>query len=231
MKKILRVVIVTMILWVSTGAEIRFFPDEWTIQKWCLVAVDIMVDTTNQKIATTDIMIETSLDYVDFVPNKDFFPNFFPPKTGDFKIHIIGFVSNPKNVLSISGSIGRLFLKQKSLTDSDGKIQLYFDGKEKTYDSNLSILWWRDILEKTGKWLYRFVKSWECVYPTDYEIVGGFWHMSAEENLKQTMKKISVQENLARIFSSKNLLIISGICILLMITFIYYKKQKLWKTQ
>jgi hypothetical protein len=64
------------------------------------VAVDIVVDTSNQAIAATDIIIETSLDYVDFVPDTTFFPNFFPPKVDDFSIHIIGFVSNPNEVVS-----------------------------------------------------------------------------------------------------------------------------------
>lgn len=229
MKKILRIVVIGMMIGVSTASEIRFFPDSWEIQKWCLVAVDIIVDTSDQSVAATDVVIESSLEYVDFVPNKNFFPNFFPPQVNDYKIHIIGFVSNSKELVSWSGSIGTLFLKQKSPTDRDGKLQLFFAGKWKTHDSNLSILWWIDILETVGKWLYTFTDTAECIYPIDYDIIGGFAHMSAQEWLNTTIKTLQKKETFKRIFTKKNTMLFSWLCLLLMIAFIYYKKQRAWK--
>jgi len=231
MKKILRIVAMSMIIGVSTASEIRFSPDSWEIKKWCLVAVDVMVDTSNQAIAATDVVIESSLEYVDFVPNKTLFPNFFPPKVSDYKIHIIGFVSTPQGVVSWRGSIGTLFLKQKSPTDMDGKIQLFFAGAWKTHDSNLSKLWWIDILESVGKWLYRFTDNGECTYPADYDIVGGFAHMSAEEWLDETIKTLRTQEIMTRLFTRKNLILFSWLLALLIIAFIYYRKQRAWKIQ
>ncbi|MEI7557947.1 MAG: hypothetical protein WCJ45_03855 [bacterium] len=58
-----------------------------------MVAADIVFDTTNTNVAATDVVIESSLEYVDFVPYKDpsknSFPNFLPPQTGNDTVHII----------------------------------------------------------------------------------------------------------------------------------------------
>ena len=212
---------------VSTAAEIRFFPDSWEIQKWCLVAVDVMIDTSEQAIAATDVVIETSLEYVDFVPNKALLPNFFPPKVNDYSIHIIGFVSNPKATVKGSGSIGTVFLKQRNTTDADGNLKLYFAGPGKTYDSNLSVIWGIDILEKTGEGLYRFVEHGSCDYPADYEIAGGFAHMSAEESLNKTINHLKRKERL----TPRNIVPWITILIIISVLFIYRKRKYSWESR
>lgn len=210
---------------VSMATEIRFFPDSWEIQKWCLVAVDVMIDTSEQAIAATDVVIETSLEYVDFVPNKKLLPNFLPPKVSDYSIHIIWFVSNSKETVKGSGSIGTLFLKQKNTTDADGNLKLYFAWPGKTYDSNLSILWWIDILEKTGEGLYRFAENASCEYPIDYTIEWWFAHMSADKALNKTIKKLQRQERLTR----RNILPWAMILIIITLLFIYRKRKHWWE--
>jgi hypothetical protein len=69
-----------------------------------MVAADIIVNTDNKDIAATDVMIESSLDFVDFVPSK-MFPYFFPPKVGNGAIHIVGFTIDPNQRVNGSGSI------------------------------------------------------------------------------------------------------------------------------
>ena len=210
---------------VSTATEIRFFPDSWEIQKGCLVAVDVIIDTSEQAIAATDVVIETSLEYIDFVPNKTLLPNFFPPKVSDYSIHIIGFVSNPKATVKGSGSIGTLFLKQKNSTDADGNLKLYFAWLGKTYDSNLSVLWGIDILEKAWEGMYRFVDTATCEYPADSTIVGGFAHMSAEKALSKTINALKRKERLSR----RNIVPWITILIIISILFIYRKKKHSWE--
>jgi|GEM_PF-941148 len=129
MKKIALIGIFVMMIGISTATEIRFSPDNGNIQKTCLVAADVFVNTDDKKIAATDIVIESSLEYMDFVPNKNLFPYFFPPKTGDNVVHIIGFISNPKNTITGSGIVGKIFFRQKLATDTNGSIKLYFAGK------------------------------------------------------------------------------------------------------
>jgi len=226
MKKIiLGIAIITTIIGAGTATEIRFSPDTAEIKSGCLVAVDVIIDTSEQAIAATDVVIETSLEYVDFVPSKELIPNFFPPKVSDYNIHIIGFVSNPKDTVKGSGSIGTLFLKQKNITDADGNLKLYFAWPGKTYDSNLSILWGIDILEKTGEGMYRFVENAACDYPADYEIVWGFAHMSPEEALTKTIHKMQRKERLSR----RNILPWVMILIIITLLFIYRRRKHSWE--
>ena len=231
MKKIVLLGILMVMVGVTAASEIRFSPENWDIQKWCLVAADIIIDTDSSAIAATDIVIESSLEYLDFVPTKNLFPYFFPPQTKDGKIHIIWFVADPKNTVKGSGSVGKVFFRQKNPNDTDGAFKLYFAGQGKTYDTNLSILWGIDILQKVGGWYYRFVDSWTCQYPADYEIIWWFSHMSPEDALNDTIKDIQHRQRLKKLLNRKNLVIFSWLLIILTILFIYFKKRKEWKTK
>lgn len=226
-KKIALIGIITLMIGISTATEIRFAPDHWDIKKWCLVVTDIIINTDNAAVATTDIVLETSLEYVDFVPTKNLFPYFFPPKVKGDTIHIVWFIANPKNTVTGSGVIGKLFLKQKSPTDSDAVIKLFFAGQGKTYDSNLSILWWIDVLQNVGSWYYQLLDTASCEYPSDYIIVGWFAHKSAQSVLDDITKQISYQEWLTRLFSWQTLVVC--IWLLIFILFIFIKKHKRWK--
>lgn len=228
MKKIILIGIFVMMIGISTATEIKFSPDNWDIQKWCLIATDIFIDTEDNKIAATDIVIESSLEYLDFVPSKNLFPYFFPPKTWDNIIHIIGFISDPKNTVTGSGSIGKIFFRKKSSTDTDGSIKLFFAGQWETYDSNLSILWGIDVLQNVWSGYYNFTDNWPCQYPADYEIVWGFSHMSAEDALNETIKTIKRQQFMEKLLSWQTLIGFAWLLIIVTILFIYIKKRKQW---
>lgn len=53
-------------------------------------------------------------------------------------------------------------------------------------------------MEKTGEGMYRFVENAACDYPADYEIIGGFAHMSPEEALGKTINTLKRKERLSR---------------------------------
>ena len=231
MKKIALIGILFMLIGIGTATEIRFSPDVWDIQKWCLVAADVFVEMGNNQVAATDIVIESSLEYMDFVPNKNLFPYFFPPQTWENTVHIIGFISNPKNTISWSGIVGRIFFKQKLSTDTDGSIKLYFAGQGKTYDTNLSILWGIDVLQNVGSGYYQFVDDWPCEYPANYEIVWGFAHMSAQDALNKTIRSIQRQQWLKQLLTWKTLIAFAWLLIIITILFIYVKSRKQWKTK
>ncbi|EKD24980.1 MAG: hypothetical protein ACD_80C00142G0022 [uncultured bacterium (gcode 4)] len=229
MKKIVVIGFLMLMIGVSAATEISFSPADWNIQNWCLVATDIIVDTSNNNIAATDIVIESSLEYVDFVPSKNIFPYFFSPQTGENTIHIIWFVSDPQNTVKWSGSVGRIFFRQKHPTDTDGAIKLYFAWKGETYDTNLSILWGIDVLEKVSNWYYRFDAVWSCEYSGGYGIVWWFSHTSPEESLNTTIKAIQQQQWINRFLSWKMLILYSFLLIILIIIFIYITQRKEWK--
>ena len=77
MKKIILLAVLAMMMSTAAATEISFAPDHWDIQKWCLIATDVVINTDGKPVAATDVVIETSLAYVDFVPSKKLFPNFF----------------------------------------------------------------------------------------------------------------------------------------------------------
>jgi hypothetical protein len=117
-------------------------------------------------------------------------------------------------------------LRQKSPTNTDGVIRLYFAWEGKTHDSNLSILWWIDVLQKVGSWYYQLVDQWSCEYPANYNIVWWFSHMSAEEALDNTITQIQHQELINKIFNWTTLRSLLWLLIIIGILFIYIKKWK-----
>ena len=55
-----------------------------------------MINTDDKEISATDVIIESSLEFVDFVPAK-LFPYFLPPKAQSGMIHIVGFSTDKTN--------------------------------------------------------------------------------------------------------------------------------------
>ena len=226
MKKFILLAALMMMVSTAAATDISFSPDHWDIQKWCLIATDIFINTDGKPVAATDVVIETSLAYVDFVPSKKLFPNFFPPKVKNNAIHIVWFIDDPKKTITWSGSIGTLFLRQKNTTDTDWVVTLFFDWEGKTYDSNLSILWWIDVLQHVWSGYYHLVDTWSCVYPSGYNIVGWFSHMSPAEWLSSTMKQIQQKELMNKIINWRTLWIFMWLLIILVILYFYIKKWR-----
>ncbi len=224
MKKILGIAALIMILWVSTAAEIRFSPDSGNIGKGCLVTADIIVNTDSRDIAATDIMIESSLDFVDFVPTK-MFPYFLPPQVKDSMIHIVGFTIDPKHRVKGKWSIGTLYLKQKGYDDSDGTIKLYFKKKWDTTDSNLSVAGGIDILDTVGTAYYQFTDSGACAHYAGEAI--NWWIANA--SLNSVITKINRNQRMQKIFNRKTLIAFAWLLIVITFLFLYYKNTKQWK--
>lgn len=209
---------------VSTAAEIRFSPDVWTIGNGCIVATDIIVDTNGQEIAATDIIIESSMEFVDFVPSQRL-PYFLPPKIHDTTIHLVGFSIDPEHRMKDSWSIGTLYMKQKNNTDDNGSIKVYFTTKWDTIDSNLSVAWGVDILDTVGSAYYTFDDKDVCAHGSAID-----WWI-ADMTLNTVTERIKHDQWMQKLFSRKTLVTFSGILILLTILFIYRKTSKQWKDQ
>lgn len=224
MKKILGIAILMMMISVSAATEIRFSPDVWSLGKWCMTATDIVIDTQNQEIAATDIVIESSLEFVDFVPSS-MFPYFLPPKTNGNIVHLVGFTTDPAHRVLGKWSIGTLYMKQKDMSSADGSLKLYFTKKWDTTDSNLSIAWWVDVLDTIGSAYYTFDGTGICAH-TAADINGGI----AETTLQDMAQQVSrTWTNI--FFNRKTLLAFGGILIVGIILFMYYKKNRQWKNK
>jgi len=128
-----------------------FFDVEWdkTFGYWCIVPIDVYVNTEWQEISAMDLVMETSLLYKDFVPT-DMFPYYLPPVIkSNGLIHIVWFTVDPSERIIGSWKIWTLYFDQKP--DSfDWAVRLYFLSKWDTTDSNLSMAWWVDLLKNVG---------------------------------------------------------------------------------
>jgi len=223
MKKILGIALLMMMVSVSIASEISFSPDTWDLGKWCIIATDIIVDTKGQQIAATDIMIESSLEFVNFVPSP-LFPFFFPPKVRENVLHLVWFSTDATNRMTGSGSIWTLYMKQKDTTSTDGSLKLYFTAKWDTTDTNLSIAWWVDTLETVKDAYYTFWGITACEH-TAADIKWWIATMTVQDIAKQ----VNGDYGTNNIFTRKTLLIVGGVLILSILLFVYYRKNKQWE--
>ncbi len=225
MKKIITLLTLSCLFSISMATEISFSPEKWEVANNCLVALDIMIDTDNKEIAASDIVIESSLDFVDFVPSK-LFPYFLPPKVSNNLIHLVWFTVDPKNRVQGSWSIGTLYMQQKNTSDADGTLKLYFKKKWDTTDSNLSIAWWIDILDSVGSAYFTFTENWACAHAVGESLNGGI----ADKSVKMLLAKLDRQQLFQKIFNRKVISLFAGLLIIITLLFIYYKGTKKWKT-
>lgn len=224
MKKIIALLILTCLFSVSMATEITFSPEKGEVANNCLVALDIMINTDNNEIAASDVVIESSLDFVDFVPSK-LFPYFLPPKVSNNLIHLVWFTVDPKNRVQGSWSMGTLYMQQKNASDADGALKLYFKKKWSTTDSNLSIAWWIDILDSVGSAYFTFTKTWACAHAVGASLNGGI----ADKSVKMLLAKLDRQQLFQKIFNWKVISLFAGVLIIATILFIYYKRAKKWE--
>ena len=225
MKKIITLLLFSCVFSVSMATEITFSPTSWEIANNCLVAVDIIANTDNQEIAASDVVIESSLAFVNFVPSETMFPYFLPPKVSDNLIHLVGFTVDPAHRAQGSWSIGTLYLQQRNATDTDGMIKLYFKKKWDTTDSNLSIAWGIDVLDTVWSAYFTFTASGACAHAAGEVINGGI----ANKSVKVLLAKLDRTQLMQRIFNRKIISLFGGILIIIAILFLYYKGTKKWK--
>ena len=217
MKKFLySIVSIVLGIWFVWAQSISLIP-EWDGVFWknCLVPIDVYVDANWQEIAAMDLMFETSLNFVNFVATWDTFQSFFPVVKSNNLFHIVGFSVDASERAKWLWKIGTLYFSPKE-GDMDWVVRLYFLEEWNTTDTNLSILWWIDVLKDVLNAFVSFsddVESCENVDDEDefggkdeenwevpvneqnvyyaHELWEQSWGMSYEEELAATMSKIS----------------------------------------
>lgn len=205
---------------VTFAGEITLSPATGSMGDGCRVAVDIIADTNGKTIAATDVIMQSSMEFVDFVPG-DAFPYFLPPKTGSNSVHIIWFVVDPSRWVSWKHSIWTAYFKKRSVWDRDWAIHLYFTKVWDTIDSNLSIAGWIDSLEKVSWAYYTFDDAIECSHES--ALIEG-WIKDVPLDL--ALSKIVFD---APKTSHSYLYRLSGLVILIIAWIFYFAKTRKWK--
>ncbi len=149
----------------ANASELLLKPSHWSFSPWCTIWVDIVVDPEGKQISATDIVIESSMEFIKFEPTQ-LFPYFLPPKVlkASNIVHIVWFTIQPSQRVKEKWTIWKIYFKPSNTSDKDGSIKFYFKKTWDTTDSNLSIAWWIDTLEDVRNWFYTFEWS-DCEYP------------------------------------------------------------------
>lgn len=167
MKKFLSFIvsIVWLWIWIVWAQSISFVPQwDWIFWNGCLVPIDVYIDTNWQEISAIDLMMESSMDYVDFVPT-DFVPYFLKPVVKENGlIHVVWFTVDPSERVNWEWKMWTVYFLQKQW-DIDWVVRLYFLWEWETSDTNLSIAWWVDILKNIWQASVKFSNDLpSCVF-------------------------------------------------------------------
>ncbi|OQB41409.1 MAG: hypothetical protein BWY04_00827 [candidate division CPR1 bacterium ADurb.Bin160] len=88
MKKLITFVLFTLFFGASSlGASISISPESGHFGKNCVMEFDIIVESLSDNILTVDVYLESSMEYVDFVPSN-IFKYYLPPIIEGNKIYL-----------------------------------------------------------------------------------------------------------------------------------------------
>ncbi len=190
-KKILTLFLLSWLFFgVSLAQSISFSVEgDWVFGNGCLVPVDVIVDSKWENISAMDLMMESSMEYKDFVAT-DAFPYYLPPVIrSNGLLHIVGFTVDPKERFNWAEKVWTIYFQQKEWF-SDGAVRLYFLEEWNTTDTNLSIAWWVDVLKDIGDVYVSFSDELPACAHESALISGWFAGMSYQDSLNSTMQKI-----------------------------------------
>ena len=227
-------------IWFVWAQSISFQPEwDWVFWYGCTVPIDVYVNTMWQEIAAMDLVIDSSMDYVDFVPS-DYIPYFLKPIVNDkWLIHIAWFTLDSSERLHWEWMVGTLYFKPK-IWDIDGIVKLYFLWEWNTNDTNLSIAWGVDVLKDIWQAVVSFSDALpSCIteninntsdsldnVESDLEIVWWFSNLTYDEVLENTIK--TIDEKYWNDLSKKDYkcFLMIWFCIVILIIFILLLKRK-----
>lgn len=224
---ILFTIILSSIISFSDASELSLQPTNWSYSPWCMLWIDIVMDPNWEAISASDIILESSMEFIKFEPTK-LFPYFFPARTSGNVTHIIWFTALwPSQRIKEWWIIWKVYFKPKDKLNKDWLIRFVFKWKWDTTDTNLSLWWGIDSLEKQPQdWLYKF--NWtNCEYLEE-----DIDNLDFSEWVHQIANKITKDHNNQLLSQSRenNKSYIISLFILIVIIVIYFKVSK-WKSK
>jgi len=216
-----------LFFWMSFSSNLSLSPSEWSVWKWCLIPVDIMLDTLWEDVSSVDIILNSSMAYVDFVSWK-LFPYSFPPKVYDnWRIHIVSFALDKNNLINWTGKIWTVYYKASDMV-SDWFVRFYVKGEGETVDTNVSKIWWVDTLKTTLNAFYKFDGT-SCINSDVIEVTWWVSHMSYDEWLNDVLDDINSDFMLNKVIYISYYVV--PLFIFILIIFLFIRKRKWKKSQ
>lgn len=195
MKKFVYSVVSIVLAWVSfVWAQSISFVPQWDSIFWynCTVPIDVYINTNWQEISAIDLVMESSMYYVDFVPS-DFVPYFLKPIVKENGlIHVVWFTVDPSERVNWEWKMGTIYFRPKQW-DIDWIVRLYFLWEWDTSDTNLSIAWWVDVLRDVWQASVKFSKDLpSCV--VENESVSSTENVQIEEKINWWFADLTYDE-------------------------------------
>ena len=232
--------IIWLWIWFVWAQSISFVP-QWGSIFWngCTVPIDVYINTNWQEISAVDLVMESSMDYVDFVPS-DFVPYFFKPVVkGNWLIHVVWFTVDPSERLNWEWKMWTVYFSPRQW-DIDGVVRLYYLWEWETSDTNLSIAWWEDVLKDVWEASVKFSNDLQpCIHESgngsaeenvqiENKIDWWFAELTYDEVLENTVKTIDKKYWKTSFWQicSHRIIWIFLILILLIIILLLLKKEK-----
>jgi hypothetical protein len=154
MKKLITFVLFTLFFGASSlGASISISPESGHFGKNCVMEFDIIVESLSDNILTVDVYLESSMEYVDFVPSN-IFKYYLPPIIEGNKIYLWAFSESWVKFVW-KEKFGTLYLKSDDVS-LDWYVNFDFRWQGNTTDTNLNLIWWIDVLDEVKNWTYYF---------------------------------------------------------------------------
>jgi len=244
MKKFLCLIVSIIWMWIwFVGAQSISLEPQWNWVFWydCMVPIDVYMDTNWYEISAIDLMIESSMEYKDFVPS-DLIPYFFKPIIRDNGlVHIVWFTVDPSERINWEWKIWTVYFLPNEW-DSDWIVRLYFLWEWETTDTNLWIAWWIDVLKEVWQASVRFLTdlpscavknsdniSNDKIEAVEVQITWWFETLTYEEVLDNTIKTIDVKYSSHSFWdclTGRMWVFVISILILLIIILLLLKKVK-----
>ncbi|HKL43825.1 MAG TPA: hypothetical protein VJ892_00935 [Candidatus Absconditabacterales bacterium] len=206
------------------ASELYISPDQGDFGKNCVLEFDIIASTMADQVMGTDVMLDTSMEFVDFVPG-DAFEYSLPPKVSENGVISLGAFSNPDNLFQGEGIIGTIYLKSNEV-NNDGYIRFYFKGQGDTSDTNLSIKGGIDTLKEVNNGVYTF-NGESCVHEVN-NIEGGLAgkdYDKAINDLANEFEKKGKIQKIVGFFTSTTFLVGLGIVVLIIMIILFRIKK------
>ncbi len=225
MKKLfLSLLFIFSFVWILSASELYISPDQWDFGKNCVMEFEIIAAAMWDSIMWTDIMLDTSMEFIDFVPWTAF--NYsLPPKVSEGGIISLWAFSNPDDLLKWEWIIWTIYLESNNI-NNDWYIRFYFKWEWNTADTNLSAKWWVDTLKEVNNGIYTF--NWT---PCEHNInniewwIAGIDYDDAINDLVGELEKKWRIQSIVSFLKSRNFLLWLWILILIIVILIVIKNK------
>lgn len=235
-RKIFTLLMVMLCLVGITKAQSITLQAQWEkFGKWCLIPVDVYVDTAWENIYTAWITVRSSLEFVDFVLGTWAFPHVTPPVVSEDLVKFVTLINISEWAFNWQWKMWTVYYKWGD-QDWIYEINLIADWIDK---SKLNDNYWTDYLTESSWTAIEISDSVDsCVSEDNLSVEWGFGDQTYDEAIESLMIDLLADEQVlhdallkAKIqkYAKISAIIIAVLLVWVVVLFSYKRKIK-WKS-